>query len=971
MDSKGNGRKKPKKVKCCDIFNCKIISCPAYNSKNLNCWLIQKTHCRSKHQLKHIDKMDACLNCKVFKTNADMTDLRKAINATRKQKNILKSLYKVRDEELESMSMELAISLSETFEALKKISSGDPTVRISEVSDIDLIEKLKHMINLTASEIGSIVDQSHDFAIDLAEYFDVLHKVSKGDLTARVRGGSHGELSEALKNLTNTMINNISKEMNHRRQAEEDLRKEKIFTDSAINSLPGVFYLFDQNGHFLRWNANVEIFTGYSSEEVSQMTPLDFFSEDDRDSAGKAVQEVFTKGDSSVEAHLLSKDGSRTPYFFTGKLFILGNEKYLIGMGIDIAKRKKFEEALTRAEKDWEDIFQAIGHPTIILDTEHNILFANKATLKASGYAEEQLKGRKCYEVFHKSDRPPESCPLVSMIRSGGMKTEEREVEALGGVFLVSCTPMFDEQGNIKKAIHISTDITERKKYERALIDSEQKYRTLFEESKDVVYISTPEGKFIDINRAGVELFGYDSKEELLGIDIAHELYVNPEDRANWQQMLYQQEFIKDYEAVMKRRDGRPLNVLITSTAIRDDKQEIIAYRGIIKDITDWKRLEQQLLQAQKMEAIGQLAGGIAHDFNNILTAIIGYGNLMKMQLAEGTTLSKYSTHILDAAEKAAKLTQDLLSFSRRQMINPQAVDLNEIVRKSEKLLSRLIGEDIELEIIPAEGELIILADSTQIEQILMNLSTNARDAMPHGGKLTIRTELIEFEEEYIKRHGYGKTGTYALLSVEDSGEGIDQKTKERVFEPFFTTKEIGKGTGLGLSMVYGIVKQHNGYINLYSEKGTGSIFKIYLPFICTKVEGPVPIINPAVKHGTETILIAEDDARVRNLIKEVLQGYGYHVLEAKDGEDAIDIFNEFQNEIQLLILDVIMPRKNGKEAYDKIKTVNPDIKVLFSSGYNVDIIHKKGILEEGLDFLVKPISPNNLLRTVREILDR
>jgi len=313
----------------------------------------------------------------------------------------------------------------------------------------------------------------------------------------------------------------------------------------------------------------------------------------------------------------------------------------------------------------------------------------------------------------------------------------------------------------------------------------------------------------------------------------------------------------------------------------------------------------------------------------------------------------------------------DLLSFSRRQMINPQAVDLNEIVRKSEKLFSRLIGEDIELEIIPAERDLTILADSTQIEQILMNLSTNSRDAMPHGGKLTIRTELIEFEEEYINRHGYGKTGTYALLSVEDNGEGMDQKTKERVFEPFFTTKEIGKGTGLGLSMVYGIVKQHNGYINLYSEKGTGTIFKIYLPVICSKAEESVPVNNAAVKHGTETVLVAEDDTRVRNLIKEVLQGYGYHVLEAKDGEDAIAMFNEFQNEIQLLILDVIMPRKNGKEAYDQIKTLKPDIKVLFSSGYNVDIIHKKGILEEGLDFLVKPISPNNLLRIVREILDR
>ena len=513
--------------------------------------------------------------------------------------------------------------------------------------------------------------------------------------------------------------------------------------------------------------------------------------------------------------------------------------------------------------------------------------------------------------------------------------------------------------------------LEKQKQADKALRESEQKYRTLFEESKDIIYISTTEGKFLDINPAGVEFFGYSSKEDLLSIDIARDLYTNPFDREKLQKMLTHEGYVKDYEMTLRRKDGEHLMGLLTCTVVRDEKGNITAYRGIIKDITDRHRLEQQLFQAQKMEAIGQLAGGIAHDFNNILTAIIGYGTLLNGTKVDDRS-KMYIAHILDSAEKAANLTRSLLAFSRKQIISPKPVSLNDIIQRTEGLLSMLIGEDIELSIILTDKNLTVMADAVQIEQVVINLATNARDVMPEGGRLTIRTDLVNFDHEFIRTLGYGKLGLYACISVEDTGEGMDEKTKARIFEPFFSTKEVGKGTGLGLAMAYGMVKQHDGYIIADSEPGQGTTFMIYLPLIKTEAGD---IIKEAevfeIKRCTETILIAEDDVQVRGLLKNVLESCGYKIFEAVDGEDALRVFHKNKDEIQLFILDVIMPKKNGKEFYDEVKKVNPDIKVIFISGYNAEVIHKKGILKEGLDFISKPISPNELLRKVREVLDK
>jgi PAS domain S-box-containing protein len=503
-----------------------------------------------------------------------------------------------------------------------------------------------------------------------------------------------------------------------------------------------------------------------------------------------------------------------------------------------------------------------------------------------------------------------------------------------------------------------------------ALKDSERKYRTLFEESKDVLYIVKPDGKLLDINLAGVELFGYDSKAEMLDISIERDLFVNFQERQFCMRAIEDQGFIKDYEVVMKKKNGEHVTVLMTATIDRDETGKITTYRGIMKDVTEWKRLEQQLFQAQKMEAVGQLAGGIAHDFNNILTAIIGYGNLLKAQMLDGHLMT-YLKYILDSADRAAKLIQDLLAFSRRQMISPRLIDLNEIVKGIENILSRLIGDDIELSVQFTDNKLAVIADGTQIEQVLMNLATNARDAMPDGGSLYISTELAYIDDRFIKTYGYGRAGEYALITFSDTGSGMDEKTKEKIFEPFFTTKEVGKGTGLGLAMVYGIVKQHNGYVNVYSEAGNGTTFRIYLPLMRKEPMEKEKSELLSLTGGKETILLAEDDFSVRKFIRELLEGVGYAVIEAGDGDEALKAFVEHKDVIKMLILDIMMPKKSGKEAFENMRELKPRVKALFISGYTSDIVHQKKIVEDGFDVISKPVSSVKLLTKVREILEK
>lgn len=396
------------------------------------------------------------------------------------------------------------------------------------------------------------------------------------------------------------------------------------------------------------------------------------------------------------------------------------------------------------------------------------------------------------------------------------------------------------------------------------------------------------------------------------------------------------------------------------------------ANRELEQSLVEHNRLEDQLRQAQKMEAVGRFSAGIAHDFNNILTVIIGYGGLMRIKSALGEGDRDKLDHILEAADRAKNLASSLLTFSRKQLIKMQLLDLSGAVSGVETFLRRVIGDDITLNISTASEQIPVMADRGHIEQILMNLAVNAKDAMPEGGTLSVDTKIISIDDSFIRMHGYGTPGRYALLSVSDSGVGMDAATCQQIFEPFFTTKESGRGTGLGLSIVYGIIKQHNGHIHVYSEPGQGTTFRILLPLTAEGVEAGVitqPFLTPP--GGCETILVVDNEESIREYLQLFLNTLGYSVYQAADGEEAVNVYSQKGGEIDLVLMDVVMPHKNGSEAALEIRKMNENAKILFVSGYPYDIITERHLAVDNGELIMKPVAPSELALKVREILDR
>lgn len=413
----------------------------------------------------------------------------------------------------------------------------------------------------------------------------------------------------------------------------------------------------------------------------------------------------------------------------------------------------------------------------------------------------------------------------------------------------------------------------------------------------------------------------------------------------------------------------KAVQALFSTTKILVANQEMVLFS--LQDISEYKTLEAQFRQVQKMESIGTLAGGIAHDFNNLLTVIIGYGQMSIMKMTDDDPLRHNIEQILASAERAVHLTRDLLLFSRKHVSDKKIIDLNQVIRSLEKFLLRIIGEDVACTLTLREGKIAVFADDHQLEQVLLNLAANARDAMPNGGTLSIATERVRLDKAFITKHGYGTCDTYALLTLTDNGEGMDEETARKIYDPFFTTKEVGKGTGLGMSVVYGIVKKHDGYITVSSEIGRGTTFSIYLPLTEPKDIPEATVTNHEQPlGGNETILIAEDDEAIREMAISLLQGFGYEIISAVDGDDAVIKFLEHRERIQLLLLDVIMPKKNGNEVYNEIRKIEPAIKVIFASGYALDALRQKVQLDESAPLIVKPYVPVKLLASVRSVLD-
>jgi PAS domain S-box-containing protein len=510
----------------------------------------------------------------------------------------------------------------------------------------------------------------------------------------------------------------------------------------------------------------------------------------------------------------------------------------------------------------------------------------------------------------------------------------------------------------------LKQEISERKRAEEALRDSEERYRTLFEDSRDAIYITARTGEFLDINQSGLDLFGY-TREEMIGLD-AREIYINPDDRPRFQKKIESKGSVTDYELKFRKKDKTEMDCLLTASVRHAKDGSVLGYQGIIRDITERKRLEAQLQQAQKMEAIGTLAGGIAHDFNNLLMGIQGNVSLLLTHMDAKEPNYERLQNTEKQIQSGAKLTSHLLGYARKGRYEVKPLDLNELVGETSETFGRTKRE-IAIHREFADGLFVIEADAGQIEQVLWNLFVNAADAMPGGGDLILRTKNVTHKD--IKGKLYDpEPGNYVSLTVTDTGAGMDKKIMERIFDPFFTTKERGRGTGLGLASTYGIVKGHDGYIHVTSRQGHGASFNIYLP-ASEKTVREVFRHADGLITGTETVLFVDDEKAIREVGEELLQAMGYSVLLAKDGKEAVELYEKNGDNIDIVLLDIVMPHMGGSEVYEKMKEINPNIKVLLLSGYSIDG-EATDILDRGCDgFIQKPFTMKELSGKIREIM--
>ncbi len=599
--------------------------------------------------------------------------------------------------------------------------------------------------------------------------------------------------------------------------------------------------------------------------------------------------------------------------------------------------------------------------------TDYRFLEVNPAFEKLTGLSAKNTIGRTLQEVLTGSVEDWVKI-YEPVARSGHSIRIERYSSELEKHFeIVAFSPTKDTFATI------FSDITERKDAEESLRDNEEKYRklsmefqALLEAIPDAVIFYSPDLQIRWANRNACQTLQMDPRE-----------IIDKSCYAAWHQenkpcMIcpVQRSFLTGTPESEERTFSDGTIRDLHAAPVFDEDGAVIGVVGITRDITSQRKLETQLNHLQKMDAIGQLAGGIAHDFNNILTAIIGYGHLLQLKTSSDAPTRKYIDNIMFASERAADLTKNLLAFSRKQAFHPQPSELNGIINTLDSILSRLIREDIELRKEIHSFDLTVMVDVGQLEQVLINLVTNARDAMPNGGTILIKTLPVHLENEFIEAFGFGTPGNYAAFSITDSGIGLDQGTRERIFEPFFTTKDKGKGTGLGLAIVYGIIKQHNGYISVESEQGHGTTFTVYLPLVEDEARSTYEFEEQESYPGSEVVLLAEDEEELRELFRSVLEENGYTVLEAANGEEAIDVFLTNKNEIDLLILDVIMPRRNARDVYDAVKSENQAMKFLFISGHGEETIHESGIQGKNVTILTKPSSLPKFLKTVREVLD-
>ncbi|HVH10552.1 MAG TPA: PAS domain S-box protein [Gemmatimonadales bacterium] len=738
---------------------------------------------------------------------------------------------------------------------------------------------------------------------------------------------------------------------------------------AVVEASPTGILLVDRTGRIVMANEQIERIVGYPRADLIGRALDDLLPE--RSRAVHRGHLVAFRADphprqlgASRELCARHRDGHEVPVEIGLAPVTYDGKEYVLASVIDISERRR-----TEAQLRWLSLAVDQGPTSVIMtDVAGNIVYVNPKFTEVTGYTLDEVRGKNPRLLQSGATPPDVYRDLWATITAGRPWHGEILNRTKAGAPYWDAMwvyPIRGPDGSVTHFLALKEDVTDRHTAEEALRASEVYHRTILENIGDAVFIVDATGHFLDANPRACDLTGY-TRDELLARTVADTYPPEQRDVAAERVSLAASGSAVVVERPVVRKDGKVVVVEANAHPLASGRMVVT-----MRDVTKRRELEQQLRQSQKMEAVGRLAGGVAHDFNNVLTAIFGYADLLLEDLPDVSPQRQDIQEIRKAAERASGLTRQLLAFSRQQVLKPVVLSLHELVEDFEKMVQRLLGEDVKLLLHLAADAGNVRADPGQLQQVIMNLAVNARDAMPTGGDLVIETANAELSEQYAELHQPVVAGPYVMLAVSDTGTGMTPEVKARLFEPFFTTKERGKGTGLGLSTVYGIVKQSGGYVWVYSELGRGTTFKIYLPRVDAPPDRVASPPEAGTLTGTETVLIAEDDAALRPLVKGLLERLGYTVLEAENAAQALSLAEAHSGPIHILVADVVMPGESGRELARRLAESRSDTKVLYVSGYTGDAIVHHGMLEPGLNFLQKPFTPSAFARKVREVLDR
>ena len=768
------------------------------------------------------------------------------------------------------------------------------------------------------------------------------------------------------------------------KQTEEVLRQsEERYRLLADNTLD-VIWTMNLDLEFTYVNPAVFALTGYTIEEWTGSRLQEHCDDENFANMVTVIADEMAKGPGGAgvifETVVFSKDRTPLPVEIHGKIIYddSGEPISLQGVARDIAERKRVEASLRQVKERTETILQTIQSGVFVIDAKtHRIIDINRAAETMIGARREEIIGQVCHRFVCQNAQG--ECPITDL----GQEVDNKETILLqndGGQMEILKTVVSVTLDGRACLIESFVDITGRRRAEAAALAHQERFKTFFSSVNDAIFVHPLQKEgfapFIEVNDIASQRYGY-SREELLQLtaaDITKKADAERHAAPGHRKKLLDKKHLF-FETVHIKKSGEAFPVEINSNVVEQFGKPVII--AVVRDISNRKRAEQesarikdQYRQAQKVEAIGRLAGGVAHDLNNLLSPILGFGELLMIDFSPGDKRQEYANQIVRAGYSARDLIRQLLAFGRRQTLEYKTIDLNKTIEGFERLLRRTIREDIELDIIKSINIGLIKADIGQIEQVIMNLAVNAQDAMPEGGKLTLETAMVAIDAELAADRPGTQPGQYVLLTISDTGCGMDEETQEHIFEPFFSTKGE-QGTGLGLATVYGIVKQHKGNIWVDSKPGRGSIFKVYLPASQETIKNKA--INGAVtiRKGSETILLVEDSKQVRELSHTILKREGYTILVAENGAEALRVLESHDGPLDLLLTDVVMPDMNGRELFARIAGKCADIKVLYMSGYTNDVIANHGVLDRGVQFIQKPFGVQALVAKVREVLDK